>query len=37
MSSLVSVGPVARAFSGDVSGPDSVVCPALDTADATTA
>ena len=36
MSSLVSVGPVARAF-GDVSGPDSVVCPALDTADATTA
>ena len=26
MISLVSVGPVARAF-GDVSGPDSVVCP----------
>ena len=37
MSSLVSVRAAARALSGDVSGPDSVVCPALDTADATTA
>ena len=35
MSSLALVCAAARAHS-DVSGPDSVACPALDTADATT-